>query len=65
MKARNIILNRLSLSAKDQIYKMSHLSSSDSDMNDKQFLNCLIILGGVIDDMGKLLMDDKDQDDRP
>ncbi len=65
MSERNQILHRLSTSAKDQIYKMEHLASSDNDMNDKQFLNCLIILGGIIDDMGKLIMDSKEHDDRP
>lgn len=65
MTERNQILHRLSTAAKDQIYRMEHLSSSDTDMNDKQFLNCLIILGGVIDDMGKLIMDSKEHDDRP
>lgn len=65
MSDRNQILHRLSTAAKDQIYKMEHLASSDNDMNDKQFLNCLIILGGIIDDMGKLIMDSKDHDDRP
>ena len=65
MSDRNQILHRLSTAAKDQIYKMEHLASGDNDMNDKQFLNCLIILGGIIDDMGKLIMDSKDHDDRP
>lgn len=65
MTERNQILHRLAMAAKDQVYRMEHLASSDNDMNDKQFLNCLIILGGVIDDMGKLIMDTKEHDDRP
>lgn len=65
MSERNQILHRLSTAAKDQTYKMEHLASSDNDMNDKQFLNALIILGGILDDMGKLIMDSKEHDERP
>lgn len=65
MMERNQILHRLSTAAKDQIYKMEHLSSSDTDMNDKQFLNCLIIVGGIIDDMGKIIMEGNELNARP
>ncbi len=65
MTERNQKLRRLVLAAKDQIYKMEHLTISDVDMNDKQFLNSLIIVGGLIDDMGQTIMEGKEQHERP